>query len=250
MIAAMPMYDRPEMQAANDAFWRAIRAELQTACQAGPDHLTRGPDLWDIWESPDLWFAQTCSLPYRMRLHDQVQLLGCFDHQLPGCAPGFYNSVLIARANDDRSLGDLLRARVAINQRHSQSGFAALFETAQTANVAVQVSLETGSHLASAQAVAGGHADLVALDALSWQFMKRYDAFAQDLREVTRSQPTPALPLVCAKTAPAEQIRFAVGRAVAGLDPALKDTLCVYKMVQHPQSAYTSLPIWADFTAI
>jgi hypothetical protein len=64
MIAALPMYDRPETAGANDRFWESVRDHLGY----GPMTLTRGRDHWDIWQSPDLVLAQTCGLPFRAKL--------------------------------------------------------------------------------------------------------------------------------------------------------------------------------------
>ena len=50
MIASLPMYDRPETAAANDRLWQGVRERLGQ----GPEHLTRGGDLWAQWQSPDL----------------------------------------------------------------------------------------------------------------------------------------------------------------------------------------------------
>ena len=95
MIAALPMYDRPETAAATDRYWGLIRDGLRAREIEAPDDLTRTDDLWTLWQSPDLVLAQTCGLPFRARLHGQVQLVGTPDFGLPGCAPGYYNSVII-----------------------------------------------------------------------------------------------------------------------------------------------------------
>ena len=73
MIASLPMYDRPETQAANDRLWTLVRANSDDPL---PPALTRGEDPWDHWQAPDLTLSQTCSLPYRARLHDKVALVG------------------------------------------------------------------------------------------------------------------------------------------------------------------------------
>ncbi|MFN3646541.1 MAG: hypothetical protein ACK4S2_08505, partial [Gemmobacter sp.] len=70
MQASLPMYDRPEVQAANDRLWAGIRDRLRAAGLAAPETLVRGRwPLWDHWTAPDLVLSQTCGLPYRSRLH-------------------------------------------------------------------------------------------------------------------------------------------------------------------------------------
>jgi len=111
VIAMLGMYDMPATSAANDRFWTLIRQHLGY----GPTYLTRDGNVWDIWLNPDLLFAQTCGMPYRTRLHGQVQLVGTPDYGLPGCPPGHYCSVLIARAEDDRDLEGLRSGHFAYN---------------------------------------------------------------------------------------------------------------------------------------
>ena len=126
MIASLPMYDRPETATANDRFWAAIRSALGF----GPETLDRAIGLWEAWEHPELLLSQTCGLPYRAHLHGKVSLVGSPDYDLPGCPPGYYNSVLITRTDQPGDFADLAPRRVAINQSHSQSGCASLLNHA------------------------------------------------------------------------------------------------------------------------
>ncbi len=238
MIATLPMYDRVETAAANDMLWALIRDELGF----GPSELTRSDDLWDMWTAPDLILAQTCNLPYRLRLHGKVQLIGSPDYQLPGCPPGYYNSVLIARTDDTRALPDLLGARVLINQTHSQSGFAALWYHATNLGLAPNVTAETGGHVRSALAIAKGDGDLAAIDAMSWRLIKRHDPHAARLREVTRTAPTPATPFITSLGQSPAMIRDALQRAIVRLDQKTRETLSLYAVCALDESTYLDLP--------
>ncbi|MGC1302597.1 MAG: hypothetical protein WA840_09505, partial [Caulobacteraceae bacterium] len=61
VLAALPMYDLPEVQAANDALWAALRDRLDDAgVEHVPRALTRGADLDALWTRPNLLLAQTC----------------------------------------------------------------------------------------------------------------------------------------------------------------------------------------------
>ena len=118
------MYDMPEIQAANDRYWQAIRDRLGY----GPASLSRDLDYWEMWQSPDLLLGQTCGMPYRTRLHDKVTLIGTPDFGLPDCPPGYYQSVIVARSEDTRdTLQDFDGARFAYNENMSQSGWAGPF---------------------------------------------------------------------------------------------------------------------------
>ena len=96
MIAALPMYDLPPMQAANDRYWSGIRDRLRGMGVAAPQTLARGmDDLWGVWQDPGLVLAQTCGYPFRARLHGHVTLIGTPDFAVSGCAPGYYCSVFV-----------------------------------------------------------------------------------------------------------------------------------------------------------
>jgi ABC-type phosphate/phosphonate transport system substrate-binding protein len=239
-IASLPMYDRPETAMANDALWTAIRARLPLDT---PRILTRDGDPWDHWRAPGLILSQTCGCPYRTQLHGAVHLVGTPDHALPGCPPGHYNSVLIARRDDPRSaLCDFASARFAFNEPLSQSGWAAPQTHAAGLGFAFDVPVQTGGHRVSARAVANGRADIAAIDALTWALIQRHDAFAQDLRELARTAPTPGLPLITALVRDPDQIASATAAAIDALDPAHRATLMLRGLVRIPAEAYLAVP--------
>ena len=155
MIASLPMYDRPETAGANDRFWRAIASALRDRGVAAPAALDRKRDLWDTWLSPDLVLSQTCGFPYRARLHGKVTLVATPVLDLPGVPPGHYYSALVARRGGARrAFADFDGAALAYNDPMSQSGWAAPEAHARAAGIAFGRFLETGSHRASARAVA------------------------------------------------------------------------------------------------
>lgn len=240
MIASLAMYDRPETAAANDRFWQAIRAALGS----GPDGLSRGADLWDIWQSPDLLLAQTCGLPYRARLHDHVTLVATPNYGLPGCPPGHYNSVLVAhRARLGAPLAAFDGASLAYNEALSQSGWAAPCAHFAAHGLSIGARLETGAHRASARAVAERRADLAALDALTWELIRRYDDFAADLVEIGRTAPSPALPFITAGGRDPVALRGALRGAVDRMSAADRALLGLRGIVDLPQSAYLAMPL-------
>lgn len=236
MIATLPMYDRPETQAANDRFWNLIRAHLDDA----PEQLSRD-DLH--WHHPDLLLSQTCSLPYRTGLQDHVTIVATPVHNLP-CPAGTYYSVIVVRQDDERErLTDFADARLAINSPISQSGWAAIDEEAQAAGIRFGTIHETGSHRESARRVARGEADICSLDAVSWEMMKKWDAAADHLRVIAETVPTPALPYVTGLHQDSIQLQEALVTAVHELSPEDQDTLCLLDVTHIPAHLYLSLPI-------
>ena len=99
MIAYLGFYDMAPVRDANDAYWSEIRRHLGH----GPDRMVRPDDLWPVWRAPDLLLAQTCSLPYRQHLANDVTYVGTPDFGLPGCPPGHYRSAMVVRTGERTS---------------------------------------------------------------------------------------------------------------------------------------------------
>lgn len=208
MIASFPMYDRPETRALWDALWHAMRdgarghaAAPELAPDLAPDlprDLTWDADACAHWLRDDLVLSQTCSLPYRTRLHGKVTLLGAFDFGLPGCAPGYYNSVLVMRRSDPRhALENWPDLTLAYNAPDSQSGWAAPYFHLRARGLSFKAGLETGAHHASAVAVGDTRADIAALDAQTFALLGQFEPdLMANLTEVARTTPTPGLPLI------------------------------------------------------
>lgn len=227
------MYDVPDATA---ALWSAIRARLGY----GPETLTQSDDVWAIWRSPDLLLSQTCGLPFRARLQDDVTLVGTPDYGLPGCPPGYYNSVFIARAAAD--LPDLNGTCFAYNDDLSQSGWAAPIQHLHRLGLRPGSLLMSGSHAASARAVAEGRADFAALDALTFALLQDAGALA-GVHEIARTSPTPGLPFITAKTRDADAIRTAIVGAISDLPPSVRDALHLRGLYKIPAKTYMAQPV-------
>lgn len=239
MIAALPMYDRPETAAANDRLWQGMRAGLGR----GPETLTRDGDLWNIWQSPDLLIAQTCGYPFRARLHPHVQLVGTPVLALPDCPPGHYCSAIVIRADDPRDTPEAFAAApFAYNATLSQSGWAAPQTWAAARGFTFSNPVKTGAHRASAMAVSEGRADIAAIDALTWEILRKYDRFTDDLRVLARTDPTPALPYITAQANDPAPLFDALQTAIAGLSQPDRTTLGITGLTRLPASDYLAVP--------
>lgn len=244
MIASLGMYDRPDTAAAQDGLWALIRDALRARGQPAPEALTRGRDLWEVWQSPDLVLGHTCGLPFRARLAGRVTLVATPDYGVEGCAPGYYRSVLVVRADDPRrALADFDGGRLAVNEALSQSGWAAPQAHLAAAGVRMVPWGPTGSHAASGQAVAEGRADLAALDAVSWRLFRRAEPWAARLRVLEATAPTPGLPLIAAAGTDPEPLRTALAAAVAALPEAERIALSLRGVVVLQPQAYTAVPL-------
>ncbi len=233
------MYDRDETAPANDRLWQGIRAALGY----GPPALTRDCDEAFGWLSPDLVLSQTCGYPYRAGLHGKVKLVCTPDYGLKGCPPGYYYTAMVARIDDPRDdLRRFAKCPMAYNSAQSQSGWAAPQNHAASLGFRFGNTLATGSHRASALAVAEGRADIAAIDALTWELLARYDEFAKGLHIVARTMPTPTLPFITALKHDAVALHAAIAQAIDGLSPQDRDILHLKGLVAIPADAYLAVP--------
>ncbi len=229
-IAALPMYDWPELQTSNDRFWRAIRTNLAEHGIAAPERLERTLSETEIWNAPGLVLGQTCGLPFVLGLKDKVQLLGAPAYDI-GCGAGSYYSVIVVHADSSATGFDHLAGlRFAYNNAQSQSGFSAFGHALRKHGRGAEAISEwicTGSHRASIRSVADGTADIASIDAVSWRLAQRHEPAARMLKIIAKTHPTPGLPFICAidRRFSADRIHNAVVEAMAGLDEETRDDL-------------------------
>ena len=232
------MYDMPAIQRANDRYWQAIRARLGE----GPSRLTRDADPWDMWRAPELLFAQTCGMPYRTKLIGRVARIGTPDYGLPDCAPGYYRSVIVVRADFDGALGDLDGRRLAFNEPLSQSGWAGPVTWLSGRGITPGALLQTGAHAASVRAVAEGRADFAGIDAVTFALLQEHDPLAARVRVIGHTDAVPGLPYITALTRDAEAFAEAVRGAIADLAPADRAALHLRGLVEIDDAAYLAVP--------
>lgn len=237
------MYARPELDAAHARYWAAIRAELDARDVASPEALANDAPTFDVWKAPDLVLSQTCGMPYRMHLRDHATIVGTPDFGLEECAPGYYRSAVVIRADDPRAaLEDLKGTRFAYSGTGSQSGYASLYNDLARHGWWFQDRVQSGGHLISARMVAEGTADIAALDAVTWRLIQRYEPWADKLRVLSWTSPTPGLPYITAKGADVAAIRTAVRAAIAGLSDPDRGDLGIKALVEINEAAYLAVP--------
>jgi ABC-type phosphate/phosphonate transport system substrate-binding protein len=186
--------------------------------------------------------GQTCGLPLVRELAGRVAVLGAADYGLPGCPPGWYRSAVVVRADDERSdLAAFRGARLAVNGFDSQSGWGSILHHAAAFALeggffgAVEVS---GAHAESMALVAGGAADLAAIDAVSWRYAQRFRPEAGALRVLMLTDPTPGLPFIAAAGADAPGLGAVLAEAIAALDAGTKTTLGIVGFAALPAEDY------------
>lgn len=230
MIAALPMYDLPELRAATDAFWQGLRSHLAAAGLTSiPQELTRPADLYAHWLSPDLLITQTCGFPLTHGLKGKVRYLATPGYDAPGCEGATYRSFIIVREGDDIKRGVDLSGKVAaFNGTDSQSGYNILklyLANQGITNGLLREAIESGAHRKSAALVKAGLADFCAVDCITWTLLT---AVAPEevagLRILDQTAPAPCLPFITSLAMPIEDISsLRSGLSAAFLDPDLED---------------------------
>ncbi|MDG4649117.1 PhnD/SsuA/transferrin family substrate-binding protein [Roseibacterium sp. SDUM158017] len=244
MIATLPMYLRPETRDATDGFWALIRDSLRDRGVDAPDGLDHAMSPTQAWARSDLVLSQICNLPHRLGFSGMVTLVAAPDLGLPDAPPGTYYSVLVAHADDPRgTLADFAGATLAINGADSQSGWGAPAAAAAAAGIAFGRACATGAHSASARAVAARRADIAALDVASWRMIRRWDAFARDLRVIGRTPSTPALAYVTAAGTDPAPHRAALAEAFAATSPEMRGMLGLAGILDPDPAGYAALPV-------
>lgn len=234
MFAHLPMYDVPANRPAHLRLWQAFQ-DLQPHA---PKLSNAGDNLMADWLSTDLFLSQTCSLPFRARLHGLVQMVATPDNKISNCAPGYYHSVILARADNipDLAANDFI---LAYNEPMSQSGWAA----PQSIGITGASRLQTGGHAASAQALVDGRADVATIDALTWHFLSRDWDKASRLTILATTPATPTLPYITSLNQNASALKLSFTQAILSLDQEDRETLQIFGLVDIKVDKYLQLPL-------
>jgi ABC-type phosphate/phosphonate transport system substrate-binding protein len=213
-IAALPMYDFPQLQAATDAFWAVLADRLIAMGMTDvPDQLTRSLGHCDTWQHPRLLFGQGCEYPLSRSFANCVTLLGTPRYTVPGCEGSTYRSAIVIRNGDDaETLPALRNRRCVINEVDSNSGMNLLRAVIAPLSGGVRffesVTL-SGSHRQSIEMVAEGRADVAAIDCVTFAHLQRFDpSSVSKLRILCWTPPSPSLPFITARTSTNATIRM------------------------------------------
>jgi len=196
------MYDFDELRIATDALWGAIARGLGEEGIAAPAVLERGRALGEVWTDPLLLLAQTCGYPLVTALAGKVAVVATPRYRAAGCEGAWYRSAIIVRANAPAAcLADLRGHRCAVNGADSNSGMnmlrAAVAPIAGGTPMFFSEMVVTGGHEASVRAVAGGDADVAAIDCVTWAHLRNLRPHAvRGLRVLGWTEPSPGLPLI------------------------------------------------------
>ena len=119
MIAALQMYDWPEVRQATNLWWQVVVRHLGT-----PEELSRPDDYTAPWLRDDLLFAQTCGYPFTHALKGKVSYVATPNYAADGCDGPNYCSIVMAR--EHKPLAAFRDGVAAVNTPDSMSGMLAL----------------------------------------------------------------------------------------------------------------------------
>ena len=178
-IAALPWYEFAETRALHDALWRELRTHLLEAGFArAPLHLVRRHHHDAILRRTDLLLTQTCGYVAVGPGRPHVQVVATPCYSAPGCAGADYAShVVVTAAVRADDVGGLRGLRCAVNERWSHSGLNVLRALVAPLHVAGRffaTVTTTGGHLHSLLLLAGGRADVAAIDCVTWELVRRH----------------------------------------------------------------------------
>ena len=208
MTASLPMYNLPEMQAVNAAFWAALRSLLiESGLQDVPEGLTF--DRLPVPEriGPEVLFTQTCGYPLETIFAGQAIRLGTPCYDAPGCdGPTHCGFFIVPEGSKAEELADLRDRVFLFNSRHSNSGMnlprRALADIAEGRRFFAEV-VETGSHPGNLDHIARGEADATVVDNMTYAFWVKYrPEAAARVRVLARTPPSPAIPFVTSVATP------------------------------------------------
>ena len=196
LVATLPWYDLPATGPALDALWQNIRQQLRLTatdgCKLLPTGLTRNTDLTELWQNPGLLLSQCCGPDLFTQQAMALIPVARPVFSMLDCAPGDYYSHIVTGTG---SLPE--HPRLVINGLTSRSGCFALLEWLEQQSIKPASIEVSGSHQESLQWLKQNRADLAAIDAQSWNFLR-----TESLYIIGRSRPAPAPPrLSCTKTA-------------------------------------------------
>jgi ABC-type phosphate/phosphonate transport system substrate-binding protein len=201
-IAALPMYDFPELRAAHDRFWTALAQRLQAlGVSSVPRQLTRGLSHREVWAHPGLFFGQACEYPVSRLFRGHLRIIATPRYAAPGCADTCYRSAIVVRTEDPAGqLEDLRHARGVVNEPDSNSGMnlfrAALAPLSSGSRFFASLRF-SGAHRKSMELVANGEADLTAVDCVTLAHLQTLQPeLTSRLRVIDWTPTSPSLPFV------------------------------------------------------
>jgi ABC-type phosphate/phosphonate transport system substrate-binding protein len=200
--ASLPMYALPEMEAANSAFWAALKQRLHArGVNTAGIELDSNADSVPPGIGPKVFFTQICGYPLFKHYRDQALLLATPQYAMPGCMGSIHRAFFMVRAGDPAERLEDLRGRTfGCNSLLSNSGMnLPRLSLARIAGGKPFFSsvVMTGAHVASLECLDEGRIDICSIDNVTWGFFKKFrPSAAKRYRILDETPSSPSLPFV------------------------------------------------------
>ncbi|MEI6572466.1 MAG: PhnD/SsuA/transferrin family substrate-binding protein [Alphaproteobacteria bacterium] len=246
--AALPMYDAPELRAANSEFWHALAKTLRAqGIDDVPDDLTQVTDLQSLWSDSNLLFSQTCGYPLTHGHCGDASLVATPVYDAAEVEGAHYGSaIIVSRDSPIQALLDAKNHSAAINGYDSNTGmnlFRISLARAGARDHFFSKVIVTGAHRQSLKAVIDGKAAIASIDVVSLDHFISFDPrLAEKFRVIAYTPKTPGLPFITSGTK-SEAIREIIQTALLsvirqGPRPAWLETLKIKDIVIIPRANY------------
>jgi ABC-type phosphate/phosphonate transport system substrate-binding protein len=257
--ASLPMYDLPEVRAAQNALWAGLARHLAHEGVADvPATLACEEPAALLWRRPDLLLSQCCGYDLVDGQAGALRPLATPCYDAPGCAgPRYRSLVVISASSPAGGLEDLRGGVCAINGWGSHSGMSALramvAPLAPSSRFFAEIRV-SGAHSASLALVARGEADVAAIDCVVHALFARHrPAALSGTRPLAETASAPAPPFVTrARAGPdlVARLRAALTRTFA--DPELaaaREDLLLAGIEILPPAAYVRIKAFERYAA-
>ena len=204
-IAALPMYDFPDLREAHDRLWAALAQRLWAIRVAGvPGTLTRELSHRAVWAHPRLLLGQACEYPLSKSFRESLRIVATPRYGAPGCAGTYYRSAIVVRADEPvDSLEGLRDRRCVVSEPDSNSGmnmFRAALAPVSGGSRFFQSVCFSGSHRKSLEFVAARDADVTAIDCVTLAHLRRIQPqLTSGVRVIDWTPASPSLPFVTSR---------------------------------------------------
>jgi ABC-type phosphate/phosphonate transport system substrate-binding protein len=231
-VASFPMYDFPEVHWALDALWGAIARNLKARGVAGvPDQLLHTRPLKELWTDPNLFISQCCGLDVVKHYTRHLVPLATPLTSADGAnGPRYRSKIIVHEGSSATCLEDLRGKICAVNGPDSHSGMnalRALIAPISAGRPFFAEVRESGAHADSIVMVAEGHADIAAIDCVTYALLERHrPAAIAGVRMLTHTEFGPGIPYVARTDTDPDTIELMREALVAAFtDPGLGEAL-------------------------
>ena len=179
LTASFPMYNFPEIQAAQSAFWKGIATYFaREGITDLPDDLAHSQPMAKLLSDENMLLSQCCGYDVVTRYRESIMPIATPMFDVQECSGHEYSSLVIVA--EDSQFQDVLEMRgcaAAANGPESHSGMSSLRHLVAPLNVGGSFFgsvTYTGGHAQSLELIQNGLADVAAIDSVTYTLLMHY----------------------------------------------------------------------------